>query len=416
MTGKRVVVTGLGAVTPIGNDVQSFWESLTVGRHGFAPITERFDNSEMKAKVAAEVKNFDPAQYVAKGEIRKTDRHQLFALAAAHQAASDAGINAGENGNIDPTRLGVYIGTGIGGIDTMVAQTDVMREKGADRVSPFMITMMIANMASALVAIKMNAKGISLPIVTACATATHSIGEAFRAIKHGYADAIFAGAAESSINRLAVGGFTSALALSTSDDPDNASMPFDKRRHGFVMGEGAGVLLLESYEHATARGAKIYCEISGYGNTCDAYHITAPHPEAEGTAQMIKQAFAEAGIAPDEKTYINAHGTSTPLNDAAETLAIKKGLGEEIARKIAISSTKSMTGHLLAAAGGIEAIACVKALETGIVPPTIGYKEPDPACDLDYVPNKARKVEINKALSISLGFGGHNAGILFSNI
>ena len=409
---KRVVVTGLGAVTPIGNDVESYWESLIAGRHGFAHIDGRFDNSEMKAKVAAEVKNFDASEYVAKGEVRKTDLHQIFAIAAAAQAAEDSKIS----GNIDPARLGVYIGTGIGGLDTMVAQADVMRQKGADRVSPFTITMMIANMASALVAIKMNAKGINLPIVTACATATHSIGEAFRAIKHGYADAIFAGASESSINQLGVGGFTSALALSTSTDPDNASMPFDKRRHGFVMGEGAGVLLLEEYEHAKKRGAKIYCEISGYGNTCDAHHITAPHPEAEGTSLMLKNAFAEAGLEPDEKLYINAHGTSTPLNDAAETLAIKKGLGEEIARKIVISSTKSMTGHLLAAAGGVEAIACIKALETGIAPPTICYKEPDPACDLDYIPNEARKVDINKAVSTSLGFGGHNAGVLFTKI
>jgi 3-oxoacyl-[acyl-carrier-protein] synthase II len=400
----------------VGNTVEAFWESLTAGRHGFAMLANRFDNSDMKARVVAEVKGFDPTEYVAKGEVRKTDRHQLFAIAAAMQAAADAGLDASEGGNIDPTRLGVYVGTGIGGLDTMVAQTDVMREKGPDRVSPFMVTMMIANMASALVAIKMNAKGINLPIVTACATATHSIGEAFRAIKHGYADAIFAGAAESSINRLGVGGFTSALALSTSDDPDNASMPFDKRRSGFIMGEGAGILLLESYEHAVKRGAKIYCEIGGYGNTCDAFHITAPHPEAEGTALMIKNAFAEAGITPDEKLYINAHGTSTPLNDAAETLAIKKGLGEDLARKIVISSTKSMTGHLLAAAGGIESIACIKALETGIVPPTAGYKEPDPACDLDYVPNTARKVDINKAMSTSLGFGGHNAGILFKKI
>lgn len=411
---KRVVITGLGAVTPVGNDVDSFWQSLTAGRHGFDFLEKRFDNSDMKAKVAAEVKDFSPEEYVAKSEIRKTDRHQLFAIAAAAQAAKDAGLVAGEN--IDATRLGVYIGTGIGGLDTMVAQADVMREKGPDRVSPFMITMMIANMASALVAIKQNARGINLPIVTACATATHSIGEAFRAIKHGYADAIFAGAAESSINRLGVGGFTSALALSTSQDPDNASMPFDARRHGFVMGEGAGILILEEYEHAKARGAKIYCEICGYGNTCDAYHITAPQPEAEGTAKMLQNAFAEAGLNPDEKIYINAHGTSTPLNDAAETLAIKKGLGEEIARKIVVSSTKSMTGHLLAAAGGVEAIACVKALETGIVPPTICYKEPDPACDLDYVPNTARRVEIDKAMSTSLGFGGHNAGVLFAKI
>ena len=408
---KKVVVTGLGCVTPVGNDVASFWDSLMAGRHGFAPIS-LFDNTGMKAKIAAEVKNFAPEQYVAKGEIKRTDRYQLFAIGAAIQAVADGGIE----GQVDPGRFGVYIGSGIGGLDTLVAQTGVMRDKGPDRVSPFMVTMMIANMASALVAIKSNARGVNLPIVSACATATHSIGEAFRAIKHGYADAILAGAAESSINTLGVGGFTSALALSTSGDPDNASIPFDKRRHGFVMGEGAGVLLLESYEHAKARNAKIYCEISGYGNTCDAFHITAPHPEAEGTAAMIKQAFAEAGLEPDEMLYYNAHGTSTPLNDAAETVALKKALGEKLAYKVPISSTKSMTGHLLGAAGGVEAIAAVKAIETGIAPPTIGYKEPDPACDLDYVPNMARKVAVNKAFSASLGFGGHNAGILFSAI
>ena len=408
---KRVVVTGLGCVTPVGNDVAAFWDSLMAGRHGFDFIT-RFDTFGMKAKIAAEVKDFDPEEYVPKKDLRKTDRHQMFALAAADQAVTDGGI---EN-NIDPARFGVYIGSGIGGLDTLLAQSDVMRDKGPDRVSPFMITMMIANMASALVAIRWRAKGVNLPVVSACATATHSIGEAFRAIKHGYADAILAGAAESCINPLGVGGFTSAQALSVSSDPNNASMPFDARRNGFVMGEGAGVLLLESYEHAKGRNAKIYCEISGYGNTCDAFHITAPQPEAEGTSAMIKQAFAEANIEPDAKLYINAHGTSTLLNDATETLAIKKSIGEDLARKIVISSTKSMIGHLLGAAGGAEAIACVKALETGMVPPTAGYKEPDPACDLDYVPNTARKVDIDKAFSTSLGFGGHNAGLLFTKM
>ena len=410
---QRVVVTGLGCITPVGNDVQSFWESLTAGRHGFGPIT-RFDAEAfgMKAKVSAEVKGFAAEEYIPKADLRKTDRHQQYAIAAASQAAADSGID----GNVEPARFGVYIGTGIGGLDSMVAQVDVMKAKGPDRVSPFMITMMIANMASGMVAIRHNAKGVNLPVVSACATATHAIGEAFRAIKHGYADAILAGAAESCMNPLGVGGFTSAQALSTSDDPDNASMPFDKRRNGFIMGEGAGILLLESYEHAKARGAKIYCEVGGYGNTCDAHHITAPHPDAEGTSAMIRQTFAEAGLLPDAKLYINAHGTSTPLNDAAETLAIKKALGNDVAYKIVVSSTKSMTGHMLGAAGGGEAIAAIKALETGIVPPTAGYKEPDPACDLDYVPNAARKVDIDKALSSSLGFGGHNAGVLFVKV
>ena len=408
---KRVAVTGLGCISPVGNDVDSFWQSLINGRHGFGTLTQ-YDNSNMKAKVFAEVKNFNAEDYMSKGDIRKNDRHQIFAVAAAAEAVRDSGIE----GNIDPERLGVYIGSGIGGLNTMVNQAEVMNAKGADRVSPFLVTMMIVNMASALVAIKHNARGANLPIVSACATATHSIGEAFRAIKHGYATAIIAGAAESSINPLGVGGFTSALALSTATDPDNACMPFDARRNGFIMGEGAGVLVLEEYEHAKARGAKIYCEISGYGNTCDAYHITAPHPDAEGTAAMIKMAFAEAGLTPTEKLYINAHGTSTPLNDKAETKAIKKALGEDLAYKIPISSTKSMTGHLLGAAGGVEAIAAIKALQTGIIPPTAGYKEPDPDCDLDYVPNTARKANIEMAFSGSLGFGGHNAGILFNKI
>jgi 3-oxoacyl-[acyl-carrier-protein] synthase II len=407
---KRVVVTGLGCITPVGNDVASYWDSLVNGRHGFAPIT-RFDTSDMKVKIAAEVKNFSPELYIEKGEIRKTDLYAQYAIAAAVQAVEESGIV----GTIEPERLGAYIGSGIGGMTTYLIETEKLLAKGPSRISPFFIPMMIGNMASALVAIKFKAKGPNLPVVTACATSTHAIGEAFRAIKHGYADAVIAGGTDASINKLAVAGFTSCMALSDSNDPDSSSTPFDKRRSGFVMGEGAGVIVLEEYEHAKARGAHIYCEISGYGNTCDAYHITAPDPEALGGARMISLAIEESGLVMDEKLYINPHGTSTPLNDKTETMAIKKVLGD-LAYKVPISSTKSMTGHALGAAGGIEAIAAIKALETGIVPPTIGYKEPDPECDLDYVPNVARRSDIDKAMSLSLGFGGHNAGILFSRI
>jgi 3-oxoacyl-[acyl-carrier-protein] synthase II len=407
---KRVVVTGLGCVTPVGNDVNSLWESLIEGRHGFAPIS-RYDASQLKAKLAAEVKGFDPLQYMEKSEVRKTDLYAQYALAAAAQAVKDSGIE----GNIEPTELGVYIGSGIGGITTTINETEKLLTKGAARISPFFVPMMIANMGSALVAIKYNAQGPNLPIVTACASSTHTIGEAFRTIKHGYASAIIAGGSEAAINPLAIGGFTNCMALSLSEDPDCLSIPFDKRRSGFAMSEGAGVLVLEEYEHALARGAHIYCEIVGYGTTCDAYHITAPHPEARGSARVIENAFAEAGIAADTRLYINPHGTSTPMNDKTETLAIKKALGE-LAYKIPISSTKSMTGHMLGAAGGVEAIASVKVLETGTVPPTVGLKEADPDCDLDYVPEGARQCDIDTALSLSLGFGGHNAGILLRRI
>lgn len=405
---RRVVVTGLGCITPVGNDVSSFWDSIINGRHGFAAIT-RFDTKKMKASIAGEVKNFHPEMYMEKAEIRKTDLYAQYALAAAAQAVDESGIA----GHIDSERFGVYIGSGIGGINTFVKQSEVMLIKGADRISPFFIPMMIANMASALVAIRYNAQGANLPVVSACATATHAIGEAFRAIKYGYADAVLTGGAEAAVNPIAIGGFANSLALSTTNDPDNASMPFDKRRDGFVMGEGAGIIVLEEYEHAVKRGARIYCEVSGYGNTCDAYHITAPQPEAVGSAKAIELVLSEAGIYPDEHLYINAHGTSTPLNDKVETLAIKKALGD-IAYQVPVSSIKSMTGHMLGAAGGVEAIASIKSLETGILPPTIGYQEPDPDCDLDYVPNAARKWDVNHALSLSFGFGGHNAGILFS--
>ena len=407
---RRVVVTGLGCISPVGNDVSSFWDSLKNGKHGFAEVT-RFDTSNMKARIAGEVKDFDAQMYMEKSEIRRMDLYSQYAIAAATQAVTESGIVD----NIELERFGVYVGSGIGGMDSFVNQTKVLLEKGPDRISPFFIPMMIANMASALVAMRYNAMGPNMPVISACATSTHAIGEAFHAIKYGYADAIVTGGAEAAINPLAFGGFTNSMALSTSSDPDNCSIPFDKRRNGFVMGEGSGIIVLEEYEHAKKRGAKIYCEIIGYGNTNDAYHITAPHPEALGSINMIKAMLAEAELIPDEKMYINAHGTSTPLNDKAETLAIKKVFGD-LAYKIPISSTKSMTGHMLGAAGAIEAIACIKSLETGIVPPTIGYKEKDPECDLDYVPNKSRKCDIDKAMSFSLGFGGHNAGILFRKV
>jgi len=408
---RRVVVTGLGCITPVGNDINTFWSSLTAGKHGFAEIT-KFDASGMKAKIAAEVKDFDPTQYIERSEVKRTELYCQYAIAAAAEAMADSGLDS----TVDPERFGAYVGSGIGGLGTMLAQTEIMLNRGPDRLSPFLIPMMIANMASGLVAMRHNARGPNLPVISACATATHAIGEAFRAIRFGYADAILSGGSEASINVLGIGAFTTAMALSQATDPDRASIPFDKARNGFIMGEGAGVLVLEEYERAVARGAKIYCEILGYGNTCDAHHITAPRADASETSRMIRLAFEEAGLAPDEKLYINAHGTSTPANDKAETLAIKKGVGEELAYKIPVSSTKSMTGHMLGAAGAVEAIAAIKAIQTGIVPPTVGYREADPECDLDYVPNQARKCDIETALSLSLGFGGHNAGVLFKKV
>jgi len=407
---KRVVVTGLGCISPVGNDVETFWQNLIAGKHGFGAIT-KFDTSEFKVKIAAEVKGFNPEAYMEKKEIRRSDLFTQYALGAAAQAVEESGVA----GAVEPTRFGVYIGSGIGGIDTFTAETEKLLTKGPGRVSPLAIPMMIANMASALVAMKHNARGPNLPVISACASSTNSIGEAFRAIKFGYADAIIAGGTEASINPLGVSSFINCMALSTTNDPDNSSIPFDRRRNGFVMGEGAGIIILEEYEHALKRNAKIYCEISGYGNTCDAYHITAPRPDGLGGAEMIRLAMQESGLEADEKLYINPHGTSTPLNDRAETLAIKAAFGD-MAYKIPISSTKSMIGHMLGAAGGAEAIAAIKVIDTGLIPPTAGYKEPDPDCDLDYVPNVARKCNIDKALSISLGFGGHNAGIVFNKL
>ncbi len=403
---RKVVITGMGVVSPVGNNVPDFWDSLVSGKCGIGPIT-RYDTSDFKVKIAAEVKDFDPSGVMDKSEIRRSDLFTRYAMVAAHEAMQDSGLD-----DMDKDRLGVYLGSGIGGITTLVDECIKLHTQGPHRVSPFMVPMMIANIAAGQVAIRYGARGPCLPVVTACATSSHAIGEAFRAIAHGYADVIIAGGAEAPIVPLSVAGFTSSMALSLRNDPLYGSIPFDKRRDGFVMGEGAGVLILEVYEHAKARGAKIYAEISGYGNTCDAYHITSPRPDASSAANAIRGALKEAGIEPDEKLYINAHGTSTPLNDKTETLAIKKALGEA-AQKAVISSTKSMTGHMLGAAGAAEAIACVLAIKNGIAPPTIGYKEPDPDCDLDYTPNHARHLPLHAALSISLGFGGHNACLAF---
>lgn len=408
---KKVVITGLGAVTPIGNDVPSFWDSLTKGVNGIDTIS-RFDPSEYKATLAAEVKEFDPFLYLAKGEIRKTDLFVQYAIAAASQAVADSKLAE----QVDPRRFGVYFGSGVGGFNTLTAEHESLLEKGPRRVSPQFIPKMISNIAAGNIAIRFHAQGPCLSIATACATGTTCIGEAFRAVRDGYADVIIAGGSEASINLLAVAGFVNCMALTTSSDKNAASIPFDKRRNGFVMGEGAGALILEEYEHAKARGAKIYCEITGYGSTCDAYHVTAPDPDAEGGARAILQAVEQAGGAAGQKIYINAHGTSTPLNDKTETLAIKKALGEQAARAAKISSTKSMTGHMLGAAGAVEAIASILALEHQLVPPTINYVEPDEECDLDITPNTACRTELTMALSTSLGFGGHNACVAFQKL
>ncbi|NLB62117.1 MAG: beta-ketoacyl-ACP synthase II [Clostridiales bacterium] len=402
---RRVVITGLGIVSPVGNDVNTYWDNIINGNSGIDFIS-KFNTDDFKVKVAAEVKGFDPYLYYSeKSEIRRTDLYSQYAMAAATQAMEDSKLK-----DYNPKRLGVYVGSGIGGIETFVSETEKMINRGPSRISPFFIPMMIANMAAGNISIRFNAQGPSLAVVTACATSTHAIGEAFRAIKHGYADAIIAGGSEAAICPLAIASFANCMALSFSQDPKTASIPFDKRRDGFVMGEGAAVVILEDYEHAKARGAKIYAEISGYGNTSDAFHVTAPHPEAEGGTTAIKLAIEEANISDLNNIYINAHGTSTPLNDKAETKAIKNALGES-AKTAMISSTKSMTGHMLGAAGAAEAIASVLAIKNNIAPPTVGYEVPDPECDLDYVPNKKREAIINTALSISLGFGGHNACI-----
>ena len=404
---NRVVITGMGAVTPIGNDVESFWNSIKEGKCGIGEIT-KFDTTAHKVKLGAQVKDFDVSQYMDRREARRMDTFCHYAMVAADEAVKDSGLN-GENINVE--RFGVIVGSGIGGLETIEEQHKKLMEKGPGRISPFFIPMIISNMAAGNIAIKHGAKGICSTVVTACATATHSIGEAFHMIREGKADAIIAGGAEASITPLAMAGFESLTALSTSTDPLRASIPFDKERDGFVMGEGAGIVVLESLEHALKRNAKIYAEVTGYGATCDAYHMTSPAPNGEGGARAMKLAIMDSGIKEEEISYINAHGTSTPYNDKFETAAIKTVFGEN-AYKIPVSSTKSMTGHLLGAAGGIETIICVKALEEGFIPATIGYKVPDEECDLDIVPNEGRKQELKYAMSNSLGFGGHNSTVV----
>lgn len=408
---KRVVITGLGAVTPVGLDVETFWDSLKAGKCGIDYIT-KFDTSEYRVKVAAEIKDFDPSLYMEKAEIRRSDKFVQYAIAAATQAVTDSGIES----HIEPHRFGVYYGSGIGGFDTFVEEHNNLLNRGPLRVSPHFIPKMILNMASGNIAIKFGAKGPCIAVSTACATGTTAIGEAYRAIKAGYADAIIAGGVEASISPMAIAAFMNCMALSESENPAAASIPFDKNRGGFVMGEGAGALIVEEYEHAVARGAKIYAEVVGYGSTCDAFHVTAPDDSAESSSRAISDCLKETGktFAP-EKIYINAHGTSTPLNDKTETKAFKNVFGAD-AYQLHISSTKSMTGHLLGAAGAVEGIAAVLALRDNVVPPTIGYKEKDEACDLNYTPNHAKETDLELAMSTSLGFGGHNACVAFAKI
>lgn len=407
---RRVVVTGVGAVSPVGNDAETTWKNLVDGVCGIEEISA-FDTSDLKVHIAGTVKNFDPTEYIEKRDVKKTDLYCQYAIAAAQQAVDDSKIL----GTVDENRLGVYIGAGIGGLNTFVENTVALHENGPRKVSPFFIPKMIGNIATGNVAIRFNAKGVSLSVMSACATGTNSIGEAFHAIKDGYADAIIAGGAEAVVAPLTIAGFQNMKALSTNPDPKKASRPFDKNRDGFVMGEGAGVLVLEEYEHAKARGAKIYAEFAGYGNTCDAHHVTAPDPEGAGLARAIEIAFDEAKISDNAQVYINAHGTSTHLNDLTETLAIKKALGSK-AYDASISSTKSMTGHMLGATGAIEAIAAVLAIRDGIIPPTINLDEPDEELDLDYTPNKAKKRNVDVAASTNLGFGGHDACVVFKKI
>lgn len=405
---RRVVVTGLGAVTPVGNTVQETWDGLVSGKCGIAPIT-LFDTTDFKAKLAGEVRGFDPLSCMTRVESLRTDRNTQFAVAAAREAMEDSGIE----GTVEPDRLAVYLGAGIGGIRTLETEHAKLMEKGPGRVSSLFIPMMIANMAAGTLAIRYHCRGPALPAVTACASGTNAVGEALRLIRHGYADAVISGGTEAAVCPLAVAGFTNMQALSVSEDPETGALPFDRRRNGFVISEGAAVLVLEEYGHAKARGAKIYGEVCGYGSTCDAYHMTALDPEGEGGARAMRMAMEEAGYTDRDLLYINAHGTGTPMNDSTETQIIKRALGEEAARRALVSSTKSMTGHMLGAAGALEAMACLLALRDGVVPPTIHLLEPDEACDLNYVPLQAVRADLTLAVSNSFGFGGHNACLAF---
>lgn len=408
---RRVVVTGLGAVTPIGNNVKDMWESVEAGKCGIAPITH-YDTTGRKVSLAGEVRDFHPEEYVEKSELRKMDPFTQFALAAAGEAMADSGLDMEKE---DALRCGIIFSSGIGGLGTIQNECTRGLEKGFDRVSPHFIPMSISNMAAGHIAIKYGFHGMCTCVVTACAGATNAIGDAFRQVRDGYHDVMLCGGSEASITPLGIGGFSSMMALSTATDPARASIPFDKERSGFVMGEGAGVLVLEEYEHAVKRGAKIYCEMVGYGATCDANHVTAPLADGSMAAKAMEKAMEDGGVAPEQITYINAHGTSTSLNDKGETKAIKLAFGE-VAKKVMISSTKSMTGHLLGASGAVEAIITVLSVKNDLVPPTIHYQVPDEECDLDYVPNQARKARVEYAMSNSLGFGGHNASVVFKKM
>ncbi len=410
---RRVVVTGIGCLTALGPDSATFWDSLLKGRSGISRVT-RFDPTDFPSKVGAEIRDFDPGVYMDPKEARRNDRYTQYAVAASRMAVEDAKLDVNK---IDSERFGVIIGSGIGGMETIENQARVLIERGPSRVSPFTIPSLIANIASGVVAIEFKAKSVNYGVVSACASGSHSLGEAMRHIRDGHADVMLSGGSEAAITRLGYAGFCNMKAMSTdfNDTPEKASRPFDKLRDGFIMGEGSGVLVIEELEHAKARGARIYCELAGYGATCDAYHITGQDQEGKGLALCLDRALADADVKKSEVSYINAHGTSTPINDRCESLAIKRSFGE-LAPKIAISSTKSMTGHLLGAAGGIEAAVCVLAIHNGIVPPTINYENPDPDCDLDYVPNKARTMKVDVAISNNLGFGGHNASLVFKRL
>ncbi len=407
---RRVVVTGLGAITPLGNDVDTLWNNLISGKNGIGPIT-LFDPTDFAVKIAAEVKDFDPKDYMEKAEIRRSDRNVQMGLAAAVQAVEDSGIE----GHFEQERAGVYFGSGIGGIATFEDVFEKYLAKGPRFVSPYFIPMMIPNMCAGTIAIRYGMQGPALPAVSACASGTNALGEALRAIRHGYADVMISGGTEAAVTRSSVAGFIKMGALNQTDDVNRASLPFHKDRGGFVIGEGAGAMVLEEYEHAKARGAKIYAEFTGYGSTCDAHHMTAPDPEGKAGAKAIRDAWEESGSPEAKMVYINAHGTGTPLNDKSETLALKKVFGDA-AYDLVISSTKSMTGHMLGGTGAVEAIASILAMNKGIIPPTIGLDDPDPECDLDYTPLKAAEREVDCALSTSLGFGGHNACVGFRKV
>ncbi len=411
---KRVVITGLGVISPVGNDVNTFWESLKAGKCGISRL-EGFDEYDLPIHVAGRVKDFDPLKFgLSAAEKRRNDIYSQYAMAAAAQAMADSGLASSQN--IEEDRFGVYLGSGIGGIQTFVAQTKILFDEGVGRISPLFIPMMIPNIAGGNIAIKYKAKGPCLTHVSACATGTNSIGEAYLAIKCGRADAILAGGSEAAVTPLAIGGFANAKALTTEEDPAKACLPFDARRGGFVMAEGAGVLILEEREHAIARGAHIYAEVCGYGCTCDAHHYTAPRPDGITAGRALREALDEAGYKAGENLYINAHGTGTHLNDSTETRAIKVALGEEEARRASVSSTKSMHGHMFGATGAVELIASALALKDSIVPPTIGLQEADPECDLDYTPMEARRRDLDIAISNSLGFGGHNVCVALRRV